>query len=121
MKSKSILLLACGLLFIGSTALALDLPTGQVTTVIGIETDETLAGSGPQDTVVLQRGGYEITGGATLSVRDVTFTTKVVSPRPAIAVKDGVLDLGDGASVNFPKTSCSGTPKNSVVADGESA
>ena len=121
MKSKSILLLACGLLFIGSTALALDLPTGPVTTVIGIETDETLAGSGPQDTVVLQRGGYEITGGATLSVRDVTFTTKVVSPRPAIAVKDGVLDLGDGASVNFPKTSFSGTPKNSVVADGESA
>ncbi len=62
MKSKSILLLACGLLFTGSTALALDLPTGPVTGQIVVTTVETLTGTSAQPSLTIKRGGFLVDG-----------------------------------------------------------
>ena len=102
MKSKSILLLACGLLFIGSTALALDLPTGSVTSQIVVTTFETLTGTSAQPSLTIKRGGFLVDGGA-LEVSQLKVESGFPSRFAAFEVRNGgMLTLGDGADIAIP-------------------
>ena len=102
MKSKSILLLACGLLFIGSTALALDLPTGPVTGQIVVTTVETLTGTSAQPSLTIKRGGFLVDGGA-LEVSQLKVESGFPSRFAAFEVRNGgMLTLGDGADIAIP-------------------
>ena len=102
MKSKSILLLACGLLFIGSTALALDLPTGPVTGQIVVTTFETLTGTSAKPSLTIKRGGFLVDGGA-LEVSQLKVESRVTSTFAAFEVRNGgMLTLGDGADIAIP-------------------
>ena len=102
MKSKSILLLACGLLFTGSTALALDLPTGSVTSQIVVTTFETLTGTSAQPSLTIKRGGFLVDGGA-LEVSQLKVESGFPSRFAAFEVRNGgMLTLGDGADIAIP-------------------
>ena len=102
MKSKSILLLACGLLFIGSTALALDLPTGPVTGQIVVTTFETLTGTSAKPSLTIKRGGFLVDGGA-LEVSQLKVESGFPSRFAAFEVRNGgMLTLGDGADIAIP-------------------
>ena len=102
MKSKSILLLACGLLFTGSTALALDLPTGSVTSQIVVTTFETLTGTSAQPSLTIKRGGFLVDGGA-LEVSQLKVESGFPSRFSAFEVRNGgMLTLGDGADIAIP-------------------
>ena len=102
MKSKSILLLACGLLFTGSTALALDLPTGPVTNQIVVTTFETLTGTSAKPSLTIKRGGFLVDGGA-LEVSQLKVESGFPSRFAAFEVRNGgMLTLGDGADIAIP-------------------
>lgn len=114
MKSKSILLLAFGLLFSGSTVLALDLPTDPLTTRIDVTTTETLTGTGAQPSLTINRGGFLIDGGA-LTVERLQIKKGTFIARSAFEVTNGgTLTLGDGAVVEIGVFTPSDTSKPKI-------
>ena len=119
MKSKSILLLTCGLLFTGSTALALDLPTGPVTSQIVVTTFETLTGTSAQPSLTIKRGGFLVDGGA-LEVSQLKVESEIPSRFAAFEVRNGgILTLGDGADVAIGVAGMATKGNYPVMASGD--